>query len=560
LTRFVKHIGVQICLLVVLSAGPENPVQGQSLRDTSLLTIYSRPYYYNVVKDWKGTIYTGTSEGIFRMNEASPEKVDNRKGYLKINDKGQAVIDSNGIKYHQQTDMSHLLPFPTVKRDEYHAAGDPYFYITSGGRLHVYEILPYSLTYRNISIRTISPNFTGTYSGIYFRNRLLPLPVSPFTDGYIREYNGKVFMCTHGLDIFDISELESGKPPRPMPLPKGFEFIPCKDIRYLPSTTTYVVASGNRIGLIDSSLSTIRQVFIGKKEDETTLLNEIPEYGLIYFSSGNRCYSLDSRTGNAQLTTELDEHILDGMSLSKQQILLTANALYVQKGNEPMKKKLDLRKAHTLCKIGENSFVISTDEGLMHYNLDENRLSTLIDGVEFNRRGLHLRDKKLFAGSVRGLYILDLANLDNIIAFNQKQLIDPQKPSLPLWTIAAFVAIVAGLLALNQQYRRRIRRMQDVIDAEIPAAVPVKPRLQREQIEKFIRENLHTASLKTITEHFQTNNSMVYTLLAPDKPGDLIQQLRYEKVAAMQKQGKTLQEIAYSTGLSISYIRRISKA
>jgi DNA invertase Pin-like site-specific DNA recombinase len=50
---------------------------------------------------------------------------------------------------------------------------------------------------------------------------------------------------------------------------------------------------------------------------------------------------------------------------------------------------------------------------------------------------------------------------------------------------------------------------------------------------------------------------MVYTLLEPDKPGDLIQNLRYEKVKELRKEGKTAKEIALCTGLSDSYVRKI---
>jgi hypothetical protein len=50
---------------------------------------------------------------------------------------------------------------------------------------------------------------------------------------------------------------------------------------------------------------------------------------------------------------------------------------------------------------------------------------------------------------------------------------------------------------------------------------------------------------------------MIYAVLAPEKPGDLIQKLRYEKIISMRKEGKLVEEIAAVTGLSHSYIRKI---
>jgi uncharacterized membrane-anchored protein YjiN (DUF445 family) len=87
-----------------------------------------------------------------------------------------------------------------------------------------------------------------------------------------------------------------------------------------------------------------------------------------------------------------------------------------------------------------------------------------------------------------------------------------------------------------------------------------KQTLSRAEIEFFIQNNLSVASLKAINSHFSTNTSMVYTILEPDKPGDLIQKLRYEKVKEFRKEGKTAREIATFTGLSDSYIRKIWNA
>jgi hypothetical protein len=554
MTQFPQKIGQSLFLLLLVALFTN--AFGQT-RDTSLLTLYSHPYYYNVVKDWKGTIYAGTTEGVFRMNLAAPEKMDNRIGYLKIDNKGQAVIDANGIKYHQQTDMNHLLPFPGEKRDEYHAGIDNFFYITSGGRMHIYEILPYSFAFRNHSVRTISANFTGTYSGIYFRNRRLPFPVSQFTDGFIREYNGKVFMCTNGLDVFDIKSLESGTPKPALQLPSGFEFIPCRDIRYISLSKKYVIASGNSLAVMDSSLLKIKNVFTGNPDEETVLHNELPEHSLIYFSSGNRSYVFNANTNTVQLGLEASETIVDGVFLQKSQILLTSNGLYIKQGEDSLQKKIELRKAHTLCKIGEATFIIATDEGLMYYQLDENKSSTIIPGIEFNRGALHVKDKKLFAGSVRGLYILDLSNLENLITFNEKNQTGITKQSIPYWFIIVFLVTVVSLLLLNQRYRKRLRTLEITLTQVGKGEQTPKPRLQRQEIESFIQNHLHTASLKTIIEHFQTNNSMVYAVLNPEKPGDLIQKLRYEKVTSMRKEVKSVQEIAAVTGLSHSYIRKI---
>ena len=114
-------------VLIPISAFPQ-------FWDTSLLTLYSRPFYYNVVKAKDGKIYAGSSDGVFRLEETTQIKIDNRIGYLRIDSNGRVELNPNGIKYHHQTNFNHLLPYPTEKRDEYHTGKGNYFYITSGGR------------------------------------------------------------------------------------------------------------------------------------------------------------------------------------------------------------------------------------------------------------------------------------------------------------------------------------------------------------------------------------------------------------------------------------------
>jgi hypothetical protein len=531
---------------------------GQSMRDTSLLSLISRPFFYNVVKDRKGDIYAGTTDGVYSMVETTPVKMDGRRGYLRIDEDGGIAIDSNGVKFHKQTGMTHLLPFPEEQQNEYHAGQDEYFYITSGGRMHVYEIRPYGYRFRNHSIRTISKHFTGTYSGIYYKDKLLKSRVSSFTDGYIRELNGKVFMCTHGLDVFSLKEFESGTSDlNALPAGGGFNFAPCRDIRSIYRGRQYLVASGNRLIIMDSSLQKATVIFTGTDDAEIVLMNENPTYHTIPFSQGNHLFIYDAVVGKVVHGIQAAQPIMDGYITDRQTFLLTADALLRNRGVKDERLAQGIKRSHTLKAINETEFVIATDMGLFLYNVQEDRLSTLIPRVEFNRRALHIEDNKLYAGSINGLYILDLANLDKIVAFNERQFKTGEGSSIPIWLISLFILLTSGLLLLNRRYRRRIRRMETALEQVIPTKA--NPRVSREEIKEFIAANLSNASIKTILDHFKTSNSMVYSVLTPQKPGGLIQELRHEKVKAMRSEGKGLTEISEVTGLSTSYIRKIWK-
>ena len=546
------HKVLSAFLIIVFSTGP---VFAQPDRDTSLLMLYSIPSYFNVVRDWSGTIYAGTSDGIYRMDGIKPIKVGNQKGYLRIDKQGKIALDSNGVKYHRQFSMSHLLPYPDEKKNEHHAGNDEFFYITSGGRMHIYEVRPYGYQLRNHSVRSISAHFIATYSGVYFQNRHLKLPFPQFSDGYIREYNGKVFATPYTLDVFDVHQLaNSTEAPKQLPVANGFDFTPCRDIRYLSFAGMYMVASGNRLIELDSNLKRATILFNGKGEDELVLLTENPTYHTIYFSQGKTLYHYhtDSRT-ITQLNT-IEQPILDGDIKPQQVLLLTAGGiLHVQNGVIEHKAE-GIQKAHTLLPIKEMEYVIATDLGLYHFDLQQNKLSTLIPDIEFNRRGLYHDGKKLFAGSINGLYNLDLNNLDNIIAFYQKQTTADSSVT-PSWLTLSLLGTIIGLVILVVVYRNKVLSIKkELVESAIDET---KPKLTLEEIETYIRENLTTASLKTIVAHFNTNTSMIYTILDPEKPGDLIQKIRFEKIKQLRTEGKTAREIAVLTGLSETYVRKI---
>jgi AraC-like DNA-binding protein len=68
---------------------------------------------------------------------------------------------------------------------------------------------------------------------------------------------------------------------------------------------------------------------------------------------------------------------------------------------------------------------------------------------------------------------------------------------------------------------------------------------------------LPEASIKTILDEFNLNAPQLYTLLSPDKPGAIIQNLRMEMVKKMRMEGKPASEISEASGFSISYLKKL---
>jgi hypothetical protein len=211
--------------------------------------------------------------------------------------------------------------------------------------------------------------------------------------------------------------------------------------------------------------------------------------------------------------------------------------------------------------ISNTEFVIATDDGLYRFNTLNLTLSPLIVGVEFNRRALFLKDNKLYSGSINGLYTIDVNNFDELIKRNKAEI---EGVKLPVYIY--YVGIGIGLISIVLIYlllraRKKLENAETKIEelntAHTEILESIESPLDREQIESYIRENLSTASLKSITAHFNTTTRNIYKIIEPEKPGSIIQKLRLELVMEMKKSGADPEQIAEATGLSVSYIRKI---
>jgi len=504
------------------------------------------------LKAGDGKIYAGTSEGVYQLDGTNMSKLDNRIGYLTLDKKEEPVIDPDGIKYHSQTTYSRMLPFSSESRDEYHAGTEDFFYITSGGKLHIYEILPFDHRYRNHSVRTASRNFVGTYSGIYYRG----LKIGPdrsfpkFTDGRIRELNGKAFLCYSALMIADIHQGDS-LPTCNLEFSNVFKFDWASDIIYSKYHKQYFVSAKTDLVSINDKLTEAKSIYRVKEKDaEVVLLGE--NRGSVYFSAGKALIAINPSTNEIKINFNLTEPILDGFISNLSSYLLGREALYTVNADGTSKKLITLNKAHTLQHLDGSDFVISTDVGLFRYNAASNKLSELIKGVEFNRRGLYLQGDSLFAGSIDGLYVLDVRYLDELAAKTSKMA--GGKPSIPKSVLLLIFGLVLFALILAYLLYRSRRRIKD-LQEEFPTIE--EPKVTREDIETFIKENLAQASLKSIAEQFKINNAVIYALLEPEKPGAIINRLRMEQVHKLRKKNIPAKEISQRTGFSEYYVRKV---
>lgn len=521
-------------------------------RDTILNTVYSKPVFYNVLADKKGRIFAGTSEGIFQLQGTKLIPYKKEQGYITLSKTGELVISTDGISNYYERKYLYLLPFPELARDEYHAGTEDYFYLCSGGRIYIYDIVPYSYSYAHHSIRTISENYVGTYSGIYYKGKPLGPPAPRFTDGYIREINGITYICYDALLTIDPAKVQltiSDSTVQGIPAANETIGVQFRDVYQSKRNGQFYFSSVTDLLKMEKGSTPVSIYQTKEKIGEIVIIGEYK--GQLFFSDGKNLLGIVLGAGVADTFATLPAEIVDGSVTDRNIYLLTNNGLYQFNSNNEVEKLTQLSQAHTMELISATEMVIATNSGLYSFNTVNKVLTPLIGGIEFNRKALFKKGDLLQAGSINGLYTININDLELLAARNR---LLTEKEPLPVY-IVILLLLALVLIAVLAVLLLRARKNMELTAVQLKELnVNV---LTREKIEEYIRENLSIASLKSITDHFNTNNSQVYRLIEPDKPGSIIQQMRLEKLIELQKEGIDIEAIAEATGLSVSYLKKI---
>ena len=522
-------------------------------RDTVLNTVLSKPFFYNVVADHKGIVYAGTSVGIFKFEGSSLVRFDESEGYITLGKDDRPVIEPNGIRNYSESKYIYLLPYPDQQRDEYHAGTNDFFYICSGGRMYIFDLVPYNYSYPNHSIRTISDHCVGTYSGIYVNGNKLSKPVPKFTDGYIREYDGRAFICYDWMQILEPEVLRTGvidSSKNLANLLKCPTLVQFRDIYKSPLAKKFFISSLTDLLTLQEPADTAISVYRSRSiKGDLSIIGE--NKSRVYFTDSIYVVTSDFTGRNFDTVGKVSEPILDGSINSRNLFVLTRTGLYVINTDNTVEKLTPLSKAHSMELISGTEIIISTDNGLFRFNTVNRTLTTLISGVEFNRRALFIKGDIIKAGSINGLYSININDLDILARKNQWGIKQSRFSIYSILIVGIFLLTLAILVSRLYKLRKKLSEVEvQVRELNVHA-------LDRQKIEQYIRDNLSVASLKSIADHFNSNNSQIYKLLEPEKPGSIIQKMRLEKVVEMRDAGKDVKEISEVTGLSESYVRKI---
>lgn len=516
--------------------------------------VISKPYCYNVAQNKNGDVFLGTANGIFKLEGDNMIPFSPQSGYIKMDVNGNPDIDSAGISRYQSRKYLYLLPYPNEIREEYHTGNTNNFYVVSGGKLFVFDITLYSIQYRNQSIRSISKNLVGGYSGVYYKGNKLAFP--NYTDGYIREFGDTVFICYGGLMMITPDKTENFLiEPAYFAVIDNVEIGTVDDIFYHDGTKEFIISSHKGVYVVGKDLKAPRKIYSCKPGDPIVLFGS--KYNNFLFSSGKTFFNYSFQNKQTIVVDSVANNIVSSAMLNLRNIYtLTSNKLYESLSSGFFNEITTFKEAHTLLALNEKELIISSNIGLFLYNVETNTTHTIISGVEFNRKALYLDSNKLYAGSVVGLYTFDVDKINAIIQHNEfKSTSETSFTNYLYWGIfigLLFFALVFWMILLNKKLKRAEK---EIITVRNGFYVDNEKNIDKATIEQFIRDNLANASIKSINEHFNTNQ--LYAIFEPEKPGTIIQKLRLELVTEMKNSGLSIQEISAASGLSESYLKKL---
>lgn len=521
-----------------------------------LVSVFSDRQYYNF-EYLNNQLYIGTDQGIihFITPEIQPMYAENKKGYVYRENNGLYTNDKfNGAI--ATIHFNKLLPVEFQNKSVIGTNYKQYSLVISSGQLFVFKNVPRLLS-DSLSIRSISKNYIGSYSGIYQANKKLNYP--SFTTGYIREFPGETFICFDGLER--ITPTKSIRYESSL----GTTIILNKDIGrirdvFKTNETQYLLFSEEGLYLTDLN-TYIKEISTTTNNVEPKLIKADYRDGvpiIVYYINDYTIYRYDISTKKISILLKLDPSfgkIMDAIVGTPTIFLLTSTHLIKYVSN-PNKQDFDidvikdnLTGNHHLIELDRN-ILITSNNGLHNYNLDSRKWTGQIIKSEFNARAIYIDNKNLYLGTINGYYILDQKSIeqliltkdeeDELIASNSKKL--TQKESQILVYILAVICVLLLILCIYFVLNTKKEKKKAVTASDII---------------EYINDNIKNVTIENISQHFKITPVQLYEILGKQKPGEIIKEKRLEIIKKMRKDNRKEEDISFVTGFSLSYLKKI---
>lgn len=496
-------------------------------------------FFFNLLKDENQT-YVGSNLGVFKIEDAKLMKINDQKGHVKLSKKGDKLIFSPNLVYETNTINTDLLNLPKLIEDEITSSiyQNGKLIIISKGKLMFYKKVLLKKSFIGKSIRSISQNYVGTYSGIYKKNET-HLDLFPnYTNSYIREFDNEVFINYDGLYVK--RDKGEGKNYRRLVdgsidlfgnkigFAENVEKINDSTYSIFTSTGLYISNFEDLLIPIDTSYNTSRSI------DQTKFIHHFVIDDRILYYKDKTLKVVNSSFDDISEIHRFKRPVKDFSFFENHLYFINdigVSDFYFSNENSLIESDI----FHTVLAINENCLGLLSNQGFYKYEIDKNKIISL-NNNEFNSKALEIFGDTIYAGSVNGLYKI---NINDFIKYA------PIKNSTKNFNVSFTISLIL-LLVVVVLVIILIRKPRHI----------TKPNLL-DEINNYIEENLANVTVSGIQENFSISYRKLNKISNNLSPGKLIEKKRKNKIKTLIRKGESLQEISMQTGYKIEYLKKI---
>ena len=550
---------VVFILLLILS----KTLFSQNRGSYSIISVSSDRTYYNLIQN-QGRLYIGTSLGAIVLDAVKKTEIldENLKGYLAI-EKGAVVSNSfhmGHIILKDENIYNYLLPDAYKKLVSIHNKYGDKLYIINSGKLFIYRENNYSVSYDSLSVRSVTPNYLGSYSGIFKNGVKLAFPL--YTDGYIREFGNETFISYEGL-YRDSSGVKTVYANSKKEVQIGTNVLGFGIDVQPAGYNKYAVLTTKGIFLVNFGLKKVETIYANGNKDVSCSLFKVEDADKsqtrIYFTAENKLFYYIPQTKESVLIIDTKHN----KAIKQAYFPNTVDKIYVLFEDKMSLFALDpkdkqysedilidkLLYCHNFELFKEKLF-ITTNVGAHIYDLKTNKSYLNVVPIEANNRSLSIVNDTIRFGTINGVINIGEQDLENLIN-NHASEINTFTSEIDNYRnyIIALLFIIICVLSI-QFYRLK--------KAKNSAPTPVVDTITtRENVVRYIHQNINKVTIQSICDNFNISPIQLYEILEDDKPGEVIRKHRISLVRKFRKEKKDENFIAEHTGFSVSYLKKI---
>ena len=505
--------------------------------------IYNEKIFYNVFS-LNNEVYIGSNDGVYVLKSGN---------ILEIYDSSiKGPIDNSLTKTKLEI---RRLKSPILLNSSYNSSTTDflyfkdYLYIISKGHLLIYKSNFYSFKPSG-SVRSITENFIGTYSGVFYKGR--KLKSITYTDGQIKEFDSTSFVCFNGL-LFYKNGVETMIYKNSDRLSSNSQIGNISNI-FLLYHPNYLAISNTGIFLFNFSANNFKQIYFSEKSIIPTRKNFRNGYEYeneFFFVDGQNLKSLSTQNYKTEIVYQFEKKVEDLVAIDNMLYVLTDQSTIITLHNDIDKVKMinefELSSNYHTIENFDNYLIISGNNDLSIYDINQDNFFTNIIIDEFNKGAIYKDDESISIGSIHGVY--NFSNPHKVVRFlDGNKIIDnvsvsEAKLNIQFYHLPILVFFIAFLLIIIFLFNKKSSveiNNQDVIS----------------DIKLFINQNLNKVTVNSIQLKFGLENSAIYHLNKEFKAGKYIKYRREQKASEMINLKISLNEIAKQTGYSLSYLKK----